>query len=223
MRYFLVRHGESEGNVNKALYDEKSDFEIDLTMKGKAQAVTAATKILEVVDKCNTYNLYGEQYSFKQTLYADMFFSPYKRAKETANIIKSILDYHKEDININLYRENVLLHERRWGKLRKHAEQFKRKSEEREKLFTFFHRPEDGESFYDAYQRAVLFDLWLNTHNTYENRIIVAHGEFNKVYIMHLLGWSIDEFENYQSIKNGEVIVIKDGRLSPLTPLRLKN
>jgi len=34
-KIILIRHGQSEGNVNKSLYKEKPDFAMNLTLKGK--------------------------------------------------------------------------------------------------------------------------------------------------------------------------------------------
>lgn len=34
-KLFLVRHGESEGNVNKSIYAEKPDYTLELTEAGK--------------------------------------------------------------------------------------------------------------------------------------------------------------------------------------------
>lgn len=41
-KIFLVRHGESQGNINKKLYRTVPDWKIELTEKGKEQALKAA-------------------------------------------------------------------------------------------------------------------------------------------------------------------------------------
>ena len=38
---FIVRHGESEGNVDKTIYERKPDYAITLTSTGKNQAYLA--------------------------------------------------------------------------------------------------------------------------------------------------------------------------------------
>ena len=45
MRIFLVRHGESSGNVDKSEYSNKLDCDIGLTEKGFEDAESAANRI----------------------------------------------------------------------------------------------------------------------------------------------------------------------------------
>ena len=40
-RIILIRHGESEGNVNKRIYNQKPDYALLLTDKGKQLAAAA--------------------------------------------------------------------------------------------------------------------------------------------------------------------------------------
>ncbi len=37
-RIILIRHGESEGNINRSIYAERPDYSLELSEKGKEQA-----------------------------------------------------------------------------------------------------------------------------------------------------------------------------------------
>jgi broad specificity phosphatase PhoE len=41
----LVRHGQSEGNVNKKLYEDTPDYTLRLTPLGREQAATAGKEL----------------------------------------------------------------------------------------------------------------------------------------------------------------------------------
>ena len=47
-RIILVRHGESEGNVCRAVYGEKPDYALLLTPDGEAQAIQAGQQLREL-------------------------------------------------------------------------------------------------------------------------------------------------------------------------------
>ena len=145
--------------------------------------------------------------------YFNLVHSTYKRATQTADIIKATMD----DIMFSVQKQipSPLCIEREWGSLRDIVES-RMKTEEH---FNFYYRPLNGESFCDTYKRAAIFHQWLLINSYYEDNIVVAHGEFNKVYLMHLLNWDVEEFERWKNQKNGEVWLVEDGELSSATPL----
>lgn len=213
MNIFLVRHGISEGNLNKAKYFEKLDCDIELAERGKQDALNAADKIFEMSFKLKTNNrLYPE--TNNEPIRYNLFYSSYLRAKQTANIIHN-RSGEWDGIHINKFIETPLCREREWGGLRDIVEMGKKTEDH----FNFFYRPTGGESFADCFHRVATFHQWLINTTTYENNIVVAHGEFNKLYLMYLLNWSIEEFKKWKNPKNGEVYLIRDGELSSFTPL----
>jgi|TARA_R110002110_G_scaffold148108_1_gene339096 broad specificity phosphatase PhoE len=212
MRIFLVRHGESSGNVDKSEYSNKLDCDIGLTEKGFEDAESAANRIKILSNKIQ----YADQHypSALVPTYFNLYNSPYKRAIETAGKISESVGAF-ENYNIEEHIETPLIHEREWGDLRSIVNS-RLKTEEH---FNFFYKPSGGESFSDTFTRAATFHQWLINTSKYENNIVVAHGEFNKVYLMHLLNWSVEEFKKWRNQKNGEVWIVNNGILSPLTPL----
>ena len=218
MKIYLVRHQTSVGNIDKAEYFRKLDCDIELTEQGKHDSIKTADRIMDLHDKLIHKNDPEYKYPSKFPPYRfNMYYSPYVRAKQTANLIHGRISGF-EGYQINEYEENALLIERRWGSLRDIVESGKKTEDH----FNFYYRALGGESFADAYQRVVLFDMWLKSTSKYEHNIVVAHGEFNKLYLMHLLGWTVEEFNKWKTPRNGEVYLINDGKLSSLTPLTEK-
>ncbi|MBK7311909.1 MAG: phosphoglycerate mutase family protein [Sphingobacteriaceae bacterium] len=48
-RIISIRHGESEGNVDKMVYNQKPDYTLELTQKGLNQALEAGKRLKEIV------------------------------------------------------------------------------------------------------------------------------------------------------------------------------
>lgn len=71
-RIILVRHGQSEGNVDESVYARVADPKISLTAKGKAEAEECGWRIREMIeeDGADDWKVY-------------FYVSPYKRTLET--------------------------------------------------------------------------------------------------------------------------------------------
>lgn len=190
MKLLIIRHGQSEGNVDKSVYFKMPDWSVPLTNTGMIQASQVSDK---VVDHLSNW------YTGKNVLLIN---SSYARAVNTANIIENNLTnsgYVCERISTPLIRE------REWGKLRDEYESFETR-EERNHLFDFYRRPADGESFADCYQRAWVFLNALKTRND-EFAIIVSHGEFIKMMLMIINNVSVQDFESIPNVNNCELIL----------------
>jgi broad specificity phosphatase PhoE len=173
MNIYLIRHAISEGNENPFNCLKKSECDIDLSEKGVEQANELHEK-----HKLNLFNNLELNRSI-------IFSSPYLRALKTAQI--AIGEKYKSRII-----ENPLLVERSWGSLRNKICERSHSDAD----FRFFNRPEGGESFFDLYQRVVLFIEFLrNYREEYDNFIIFTHGEWMKTFDMISNNTSIEEFE----------------------------
>ena len=212
MRIYLVRHGESLGNKNPAVYFEKLDCEIDLTEKGKGDAVNAGKKLMDLANEIRDNNT--PEGLDKEPINFNLYHSSYVRAKRTAEIVDKTISANP-GYNINNVYETPLIREREWGSLRELVEQGIDKANH----FNFYYRPINGESFADAYQRAIIFHYSYMINSPYENNIVVAHGEFNRVYLLYLLNEQVSTFDKWKNMKNGEVFLVIDGKLSPSTPV----
>lgn len=54
-RIILIRHGESEANVDKYMFGRVPDYTIELTEKGREQAEEAGKRLKEVVGEESVY------------------------------------------------------------------------------------------------------------------------------------------------------------------------
>lgn len=205
---FLVRHGQSLGNVNKSVYYTTPDSKITLTEKGKEQAYEAGARV------CSLSNCIDGQ-----NIWFHVCYSPYERAKETKDIVVDfMLSCNKKIFH---HREDPRLREREWGMLRDLNDNHKGNKDH---FFDFFYRPEGGESFANCYDRVGSFHQWLELNTKEENVIIVAHGESIKCYMAYLLGWTELQFAQVKNPKNCEVFLVKrheqgdDWKLSTHTP-----
>lgn len=177
MNLFLVRHGESVGNVNQLEYFKTEDSKIPLTSKGRTQSHLAGREIL---DKLNTW--------CQPTLVVN---SPYLRTSQTADEICKVFQANKSFMFTRA--ENPLLYERSWGALRDLVKNRKHTKDD----FSFFSRPANGESFADVYTRVSLFfNSYINqVKHIHKTIIVVTHGEWMRVADMYLSGTTVAEFD----------------------------
>lgn len=172
MKLYLIRHGESQGNIDSNAYYSCEDWNINLTERGRAQAAEVANTLATCV-----------RHDVK------LFYSPYRRAADTAHIIDTGLVLN--GIYASLV-ENPLLSERKWGELREISDNVQK---DRDQYFDFYYRPSGGESFADLYARVALFFQELRIRNTEDSDvIIVSHGEWIRTACMYLRQYTVEYF-----------------------------
>ena len=158
-RIILVRHGESEGNIDKSVYRNKPDYAVMLTNRGIDQALNAGQKIKSLIQ--------DEDYG--------VYYSPYFRTRQTMENILSQL----APTSCIFTKEDPRLREQEYGgKMRDYDRVDFEK--EREEFGKFFYRMNGGESAADVFDRMSDF---LNTLNRDfmkdkfpKNVIICGHG-----------------------------------------------
>uniref|UniRef100_A0A2P2JJW0 Phosphoglycerate mutase-like protein AT74H n=1 Tax=Rhizophora mucronata TaxID=61149 RepID=A0A2P2JJW0_RHIMU len=136
-RIILVRHGESEGNVDESMYTMVADPKIGLTERGKAQAIECGERIRKMIEKdgANDWKVY-------------FYVSPYKRTLETLrNLARSF-----ERSRIAGLREEPRLREQDFGNFQD-REKMRVEKAIRMLYGRFFYRFPDGESAADVYDR----------------------------------------------------------------------
>lgn len=185
IQLYLIRHGESEGNVDTQVYYDKNDCDIQLTALGHEQSLVAGTELSALI---------------KHTT-PQLICSPYMRAKQTASNIYNVL---VKDSFPSL-TEDVLVREREWGSLRTVVDNRHLKREEH---FNFYYRAECGESYADAYQRVVLFFhgiLLKRMCNPSDDSpiVIISHGEWIRLALLYLDANDVEYFAlNRRNPKN---------------------
>lgn len=215
-RLILVRHGQSQGNVDHAIYETTPDNQIHLTPLGWDQAISIGKVLKDIVG--HTPN---DKIRF--------FVSPYVRTRETHNGIAQAfggIDQMQNSTsqstpnNTNQghikWCEDPRIREQDFGNFQ-NASRMKQEKYSRGLFSKFFYRFENGgESSADVYDRVSLFleslyRYWkrkqdqLDDHNT----IVVAHGLTIQVFFMRWFKYSVDEFLQYDNPGNCEAAVLE--------------
>jgi len=201
---YLVRHGESLGNVDKSLYNTVPDHAIDLSEKGKSQAVVAGERFEKILN--------GDRVA--------VYLSPFTRTRQTWAGIRSALNSSQ----IYFEREDPRIREQEWGNFQK-PEEIERIDKERDQFGTFFYRLPDGESGADVYDRVTTFLDTLyrdfNKPDFPENVLLVSHSLLIRVLVMRWLHSSVEEYETWRSPKNCDFVHLKlnaNNKYELLTP-----
>lgn len=189
-RLVLVRHGESEGNLQRTITQDVPDHALHLTAKGREQALEAGRKLKTII---------GDES-------VEFVTSPYVRAKETLFGIAQAWG-GKEQIS---FKEDVYIREQDFGNFDKPEA---RQLHKEKKMFgKFYYRFPEGESPADLYQRAGLFleSLYRRWETKYiDNLVIVSHELFIIVFMMRLFRWPVQDFYAFEDLTNCEVIVLE--------------
>eukprot|EP00455_Lapot_gusevi_P050831 TRINITY_DN7464_c0_g1_i1.p1 TRINITY_DN7464_c0_g1~~TRINITY_DN7464_c0_g1_i1.p1 ORF type:complete len:324 (+),score=63.40 TRINITY_DN7464_c0_g1_i1:58-1029(+) len=192
-RIILIRHGQSEGNVNEAIYEEKPDHAILLTDQGLNQAFEAGKKLKEIIG--------DESVAF--------YVSPFTRTHQTcAQIMRSFSEAQSSVF------EDPRLREQEWGNLQDN-ERMKEVVSLRDRLGKFFFRFQDGESGADVFDRASdfmasLFRLYEKpSRSPPQNVIIVSHGLFIRFFLMRFYHWTVEQFSQIRNPGNCEFFIME--------------
>ncbi len=190
-RIIIVRHGQSEANVDRSLYAHIPDHEVVLTKDGEAEAVAAGSEISKMLGQ--------------ETVRA--YVSPFKRTRQTfagirTRIEKNLIDVW-EDPRI---REHEFGH---WNMRHNRAEVM----QERAEYGRFYYRLPGGESAADVYERLSTFLESMfrafEKPDFPENCLIVSHGAAIRVLMMRFFRLSVEEFLDLQNPVNCQLIVLE--------------
>jgi broad specificity phosphatase PhoE len=213
-KIILVRHGESEGNVDKSVYLRLPDYAVSLTKKGISQARKAG-KELKKITKNPIFTSLSRVF---------FYVSPFKRTRQTFEEIAKSFERNEYE-----YREDPRLIEQMWsGRPRKETGFDEEQEKEREGYGSFYYRFDGGENIVDCFVRVSSFLDTLfrdfEKKDFPENVVIVAHGMLNRAFLMRWFHLTVEEFELLANPKNCEIIVLEldsfDGKYYLEKPLR---
>ncbi len=211
MRIFLVRHGESLGNINERAYGQFGDHNVPLTQWGYRQALVAGRAVSSYL-----YDL-----SHKEIPKLDIWYSPYLRTRQSKDALLETLQPEW----ISGVREDYLLREQDFGlftEIYDHAErrhkfpdEFEKWARLRNSSGKFYARPPDGESRADVAQRLRLFLQTVidDASDGVNDVVIVGHGVTNRAFEMNFLHHPVDWFERSDNPGNSDVTLIEGTRL----------
>ena len=194
-RIVLIRHAESQGNLDDACYTYLPDNRIPLTAKGWEQARAAGQRLREVTG--------GEGTIFFYT-------SPYLRGKQTCEGVASAFAPE----SILGIQEEVQLREQDFGNFQDLAGKAREK-EERLRFGRFFYRFPNGESGADVYDRMTIFedhlvrDINAGRFGRDCTLVLVTHGLALRIFLMRWFHWTVDEFMGVFNPPNAEPLVLE--------------
>lgn len=210
-RIFLVRHAQSEGNVDRSIHATIPDWQIPLSPLGTGQAALTGLRLGGM--------LHRER--------VGVYLSPYRRTVQTWQHIRENMGIYSP--TVEFVKHDPRLREQEWGNLRAYDPRgWKEIEKERDAYGAFFYRMTSGESGADVYDRCSGFldTLYRDFEKPDfpENVLIVTHGFAMRVLLMRWLHWSVDEFHGLRNPKNAEIVEMqlgKDGKYKLITSLEM--
>jgi broad specificity phosphatase PhoE len=203
-RIILIRHGESQANVDKTLYGSIPDYTIELTETGREQAREAGKRLKELVGNESMY----------------FYVSPFWRARSTFEGVASAFPRSQFE-----YNEEPRLREQEWGYLRC-PEDFAKICRERREYGTFYYRIPGGEAGSDVYDRVndLLGSLFRDfaEDDFPENCVLITHGLTIKLFVMRFFHLTVEDFEQMKAPKNCGLVILelqKDGHYRLVTEM----
>ncbi|WP_427339678.1 alpha-ribazole phosphatase [Caloranaerobacter sp. DY30410] len=191
MKLILVRHGETQANIDK-LYSGWTDF--PLTDRGKEQV----KNLLEILSKENIDTIYS---------------SPLSRALVTAEIISKHIG-KKIYVSEKLKEMNFGIFE---GKSYKEISETYHLEWEKWINDNIKYRIPNGESLIDMYNRVTQFiDKLKDKDGTF---LLVTHAGVIRIVITYLLNLNIDEMWHFKILPGGLVEILYENDFGVLTKL----
>ncbi|GLC44437.1 hypothetical protein PLESTB_000469800 [Pleodorina starrii] len=200
-RIVLVRHAESEGNVDNKAYTYIPDSQVPLTSRGHMQAREAGRRIKDMMEadpeRAPDYKLF-------------FYISPYKRSLQTYEGISSQFPSH----HLLGVQEEVQLREQDFGNFQDQQGKQHEKAE-RLRFGRFFYRFPNGESGADVYDRITIFEDHMirdiNAGRFADNSalVLVTHGLALRIFLMRWFHWTVDEFLSVYNPANAEPLVLE--------------
>jgi len=190
-RIILIRHGESQANVDKYLFGRVPDYTIELTDKGREQAREAGKRLKELVQDESLY----------------FYVSPFWRARSTFECVAAAFPRCQFE-----YSEEPRLREQEWGYLRCN-EDFDKICRVRREYGTFYYRIPGGEAGSDVYDR--INDLLGSLYRDFsdmdfpKNCVLVTHGLTIRLFIMRFFHLTVEEFELMLAPMNCALVVLE--------------
>lgn len=187
-RIILVRHGESQGNIDDSIYETVPDHALTLTDAGRAQVIDAGRRIRDLIG--------GESLR--------MWVSPYTRTRETARLLDLGVD--PDDMRLE-----PRLREQDWANFQDPV-QIAEEKRLRNDYGHFWYRFAQGESGSDVYDRVSTFLESLHRNfadpRMERNVVIVTHGLTMRLFCMRWFHWSVEYFESVSNPDNGTFVVL---------------
>ncbi|KAH0944143.1 hypothetical protein HID58_003780 [Brassica napus] len=194
-RIILVRHGESEGNLDTSAYTTTPDHKIQLTESGLLQAQEAGARLRALLSS----NPSSPEWR------VCFYVSPYDRTRSTLREIGRSFS-RRRVIGV---REECRIREQDFGNFQV-KERMRATKKVRERFGRFFYRFPEG--FLESLWRDIDMNR-LHMNPTHElNFVIVSHGLTSRVFLMKWFKWTVEQFEALNNPGNSEIRVMELGQ-----------
>mmetsp|Transcript_40573 Transcript_40573/g.87080 ORF Transcript_40573/g.87080 Transcript_40573/m.87080 type:complete len:455 (+) Transcript_40573:164-1528(+) len=194
-RIILIRHGESEGNVNRDIYTTKGDAHLELTPTGLQQAKDAGARLQGLV---------GDDRMF-------VVVSPFERTQQT------LLGMYRGGLpesQVGVVHVSPQIREQEFGNFQ-HIGLHEAARVQQAIVGRFYYRRPNAESSADVYDRVSSFwDVLLDdtlpktASENLRTCLIVTHGLTMRLVLMKLFQWSVETFETVWNVGNCEHVTL---------------
>eukprot|EP00439_Symbiodinium_sp_Y106_P038722 s2464_g4.t1 len=198
-RIVLLRHGQSEGNVDKMLYTSKGDSRLELTREGICQAKEAGSRLKQTALKSRNIIVCT---------------SPFERAMQT---LLGLYEggFPRDRVRIHI---DPQIREQEFGNFQPPGLTGMVRAEEDLVGRTYYRRP-NAESSADVFDRVKQFwdklfgengnGLLAGDSRTYDMCLVVTHGLTIRLMLMCLFNWSVATFESVWNLSYCEHVTLK--------------
>lgn len=194
-RIIVVRHGQSEADVNLAEYCRQADFRIKLTPQGEAEARKVGATIKTLIPE-------------NESVY--FYWSPFIRSRQSLQNVQEAMEL---PTHRNLGgREDPRLRPCDKGQHQEVTELMKA-IHERAKFGRFFYRYAQGESGADVHDRVSSFlDSFHREKRLFTAPtavIVITHGLTMRLFAMKLFNLTVESFEKMKSLPHGSLMHLR--------------
>eukprot|EP00121_Abeoforma_whisleri_P002526 Awhi_evm1s2268 len=196
----LLRHGQSEGNVDSTVYSSKGDSLLELTEHGHQQALAAGSRLKELVPK--------EARVFVAV-------SPFERAIQT---LYALYEGGFPRSQVDALHHDPRIREQEFGNFQSIGLDASAR-EQAKRVGRFYFRRPNAESSADVFDRVTSFwndllhdgptSLLLGRDKKYDFCLVVTHGLTIRLLLMTVFQWSVDTFETVFNLRNCHHITLK--------------
>lgn len=191
-RIVMLRHGESEGNVDQSVYSVKGDGHLDLTCRGLRQARDAGARLQALVGKDRMC----------------AFVSPFERAQQT---LLGLYEGGFPEEQVHMLRIDPRIREKEFGNFQS-AGTMATKAAEEQIVGRFYYRLPNAESCADVFDRVANFvDCYLSKNSAlqgFDTCLLVTHGLTIRLLLMEMLHWTVNTFESVHNLGNCDYVVL---------------
>ncbi len=212
-KLIMIRHGQSEGNVDEELYSKIPDNAMRLTKLGWEMARMAGKALREQLPEGETIHFIVSPYTRTVETFhgiASAWCDP-QEFNHITNRNKRLKAWYSRLMENGLtWHEDPRIREQDFGNYQD-PNIIKKAKYERYKFGTFYYRFPHGESASDVFDRVSTFldSLWRSFESgRAQNYVLVTHGISIRVFLARYFRYSIDQFNLLANPQNCEMVIL---------------